>query len=159
LATDDHISFDGRFWRLDDIVLASHPSRPGGPPIMVGGNTEAALRRAGRLGDGWLGFEVFLDGVPAKRDAIVRSAEEAGREPSAITLSVRRGVLPPFEVANFLPERRSIAGSPEQVADELLAYEAAGVTLMVFDINFVLPDVLDTMDWLAEEVVPLLGDR
>jgi probable F420-dependent oxidoreductase len=155
-ATDDPLSFDGRFWRLDEVVLASHPSRPGGPPIMVGGNTEPALRRAGRLGDGWLGFEVFLDGVGACRDAISRAAQEAGRDPAAITLSVRRGLVPPFEVSNFLPERRSIAGSPEDVAAEIRAYGDAGVTLLVLDLPFVLPDVLDTMDWLAEEAVPLL---
>jgi probable F420-dependent oxidoreductase len=155
-ATTDYLTFDGRFTQLDEVVLASHPSRPGGPPIMIGGNSEPALRRAGRLGDGWLGFEVFLDQLPTKRDAIARAAEEAGRDPSAITLSVRRGLIPPFEVSNFLPERRSLQGHPEEVADEIRAYEAAGVTLMVMDLNFVLPDVLDTMDWLAEEVVPLL---
>src|SRR5207247_6802981 len=81
-AAEEPISFDGRFWRLDEIVLASHPSRPGGPPIMIGGNSDAALRRAGRLGDGWLGFEVFLDGVADKREAIARAAEEAGRDPA-----------------------------------------------------------------------------
>jgi len=156
-STDDYRSFEGRFWQLTDVVLASHPTRLGGPPIMVGGNTDAALRRTGRLGDGWLGFEVFLDDLPAKRDAIHREAEAAGRDPSAITLSVRRGLVPPFEVSNFLPERRSLSGPPEQVAEEIRAYEAAGVTLLVLDLNFVLPDVLDTMDWLAEETVPLLG--
>src|SRR3954451_23322300 len=97
-STNDYRSFRGRFWQLDDVVLASHPSRPGGPPIMVGGNTDAALRRVGRLGDGWLGFEVFVEDVPAKREAIARVAEEAGRDPSAITISVRRGLVPPFEV-------------------------------------------------------------
>ena len=156
-STDDYRSFDGRFWQLNDVVLASHPSREGGPPVMVGGNSDAALRRTGRLGDGWLGFEVFVDDVAAKRDAIARAAEEAGRDPSAITLSVRRGLLPPFEVSNFLPERRSIAGSPEQVAEQFRAYQDAGVSLLVLDLAFVLPDVLDTMDWLAEEAVPLLG--
>jgi len=156
-AAKEHISFDGRFTKLEDVVLASHPSRPGGPPIMIGGNTDAALRRTGLLGDGWLGFEVFVDGVQAKRDAIARAAEEAGRDPSAITLSVRRGIVPPFEVSNFLPERRSLAGSPEQVAEEMRAYEAQGVTLLVLDFAFVQPDIVDTMNWLAEEVVPLLA--
>ena len=153
----DHISFDGRFTQLEDVVLASHPSRPGGPPIWIGGNTEPALRRTGRLGDGWLGFEIFVDAVREKREAIARAAEEAGRDPADITLSVRRGILPPFEVSNFLPERRSLAGTPEEVAAELRAYEAEGVTLMVFDLAFVQPDILATMTWLAEEVVPLLG--
>jgi probable F420-dependent oxidoreductase len=155
-SADEHISFDGRFTQLEDVVLASHPHRTGGPPVMIGGNTEPALMRTGRLGDGWLGFEVFVDGVAAKRDAIQRAAEEVGRDPSAITLSVRRGLVPPFEVSNFLPERRSLAGEPEQVAEEIRAYEDEGVSLLVLDLPFVLPDVLETMDWIAEEVIPLL---
>src|SRR5262249_18501472 len=133
-STDDYRSFDGRFWQLTDVVLASHPARTDGPPIWVGGNTDPALRRTGRLGGGWLGFEVFVDGVAAKRDAIHRAAEEAGRDPSAITLSVRRGLVPPFDVSNFLPDRRSIGGSPEQAAEEIRAYEAAGVALLVLDL-------------------------
>src|SRR5262249_26544561 len=156
-ATDDYLSFDGRFTQLTDVVLASHPSRPGGPPVMIGGNTDAALRRAGRLGDGWLGFEVFLAALPAKRDAIVRAAGEAGRDLAGFTFSVRRGLVPPFEVSNFLPERRSLSGSPEEVAGEIRAYADAGVTLLVLDLAFVPPDVLDTMDWLAEATVPLLA--
>ncbi len=149
------ISFDGRFWRLDEVVLASRPHRPGGPPVMVGGNSEPALRRAGRLGDGWLGFEVFVDQVPDKRETLARAAKEAGRDPTAITLSVRRGLVPPFEVSNFLPDRRSIQGPPEDVAAELGAYAAEGVSLVVLDLAFIVPDIMATMEWLAAEVVPL----
>jgi len=149
------ISFDGRFWQLDEVVLASRPHRPGGPPVMVGGNSEPALRRAGRLGDGWLGFEVFVDQVPDKRETLARAAKEAGRDPTAITLSVRRGLVPPFEVSNFLPDRRSIQGPPEDVAAELGAYAAEGVSLVVLDLAFIVPDIMATMEWLAAEVVPL----
>jgi alkanesulfonate monooxygenase SsuD/methylene tetrahydromethanopterin reductase-like flavin-dependent oxidoreductase (luciferase family) len=60
-------------------------------------------------------------------------------------------------VSNFLPERRSMTGAPDVVAGEIRAYAAEGVSLLVFDLNFIQPDILDTMDWLAEEVVPLLG--
>jgi len=149
------ISFDGRFWQLDEVVLASRPHRPGGPPVMVGGNSEPALRRAGRLGDGWLGFEVFVDQVPDKRETLARAAKEAGRDPTAITLSVRRGLVPPLEVSNFLPDRRSIQGPPEDVAAELGAYAAEGVSLVVLDLAFIVPDIMATMEWLAAEVVPL----
>ncbi len=150
------ISFDGRFWRLDEVVLASHPHRPGGPPVMVGGNTEPALRRAGRLGDGWLGMEVFVEQVAAKREILNRAAEEAGRDPAAITVSVRRGLVPAFDVTNFLPDRRSIAGGPKDVAGELEAYAAEGVSLVVLDLALIVPDILATMEWLATEVLPLI---
>ena len=46
-------------------MLATTPRTEGGPPIWVGGNTDAALRRALRLGDGWHGFEVYPEDMPA----------------------------------------------------------------------------------------------
>ena len=49
LWTQDPASFDGRFTSFDGIVLATTPRTEGGPPIWVGGNTDAGLRRALRL--------------------------------------------------------------------------------------------------------------
>jgi probable F420-dependent oxidoreductase len=149
-------SFDGRFVSFDGLELATAPHSPTGPPILVGGNTKPALRRAARLGDGWLGFEVFLDQVGGMVSEIEKTAEEAGRDPSALMLSVRRGLRPPFQVTDFLSDRRSISGSPDQVAEELSAYRRAGVELMVFDLTMLPAEIVETMEWLAAEVAPLL---
>ncbi|MGH2812057.1 MAG: hypothetical protein ACRDI1_05025, partial [Actinomycetota bacterium] len=63
---------------------------------------------------------------------------------------------PPFQVTDFLSDRRSISGSPEQVAEELNAYRRAGVGLMVFDLAMLPAEIVETMAWLAAEVAPLL---
>jgi len=56
-------------------------------PIWVGGNSEPAYRRVGRLGDGWLASRVEdADGARAAIGSIRRHAEEAGRDPDAIAL-------------------------------------------------------------------------
>src|SRR5476649_1402147 len=47
-------TFHGDHFDLDDAVIAPAPSAP--IPILVGGRSDAAIRRAGRLGDGWLGI-------------------------------------------------------------------------------------------------------
>lgn len=152
----DLVSFEGEFVHFTDMTLATRPYRPEGPPIYVGGNSPAALRRAGALADGWLGFEVFVEDIPEARGVIESAAKEAGRDPTAIILSARRGLVPPFEVSNFLPERRAIAGSPRVVADELLRYRDQGVSLVVLDIALLPGEVVQTLDWLAAEVRPLL---
>lgn len=153
---DGPTSFLGKYFRFDEMQLATRPHTTGGPPIWVGGNTPAALRRVGRVGDGWLGFEVFPDRLPDSITRIKKAALDAGRDPSSIVLSVRRGLLPTFQVTNFLPERRSVSGQPIEVADELNRYADAGVTLIVFDVAMPHSDLIKTMEWFSGEVVPLL---
>ena len=54
LWTEDHPRFSGKFFRFDDLLFAPRPRRRPSPPVVVGGNTSHALRRAAELGDGWL---------------------------------------------------------------------------------------------------------
>lgn len=150
------VSFAGRFVNFTDVVLATQPSRAGGPPIYVGGNTKAALRRAGALADGWLGMEIWVEEIAEIRARLESAAKEADRDPSDVALSLRRGVKPPFEISDFLPERRSIAGSAREVADELLRYRDEGVSTMILDLAMLPAEAIRTMEWLASEVKPLL---
>ena len=89
----DPVSFDGRFSRFRDMVLCSHPVQTGSVvPVLIGGNSDGALRRAARLGDGWLGMEVFVDQVADVRSRLAAFCEEAERDPAELTLAVRRGL-------------------------------------------------------------------
>jgi probable F420-dependent oxidoreductase len=84
----DEAAFDGEFFSFERIVSRPRPVRAGGVPIHVGGHAPAAARRAGRLGDGFqpLGLD---DDALADRVAVMRTAaEEAGRDPDAIELSL-----------------------------------------------------------------------
>lgn len=81
-------SFRGDFFSFDDVWSEPRPVRPSGVPIHIGGHSEAAARRCGRIGDGFhpLGLD---DDLLAQRWALVRrTAEAAGRDPGAIELSV-----------------------------------------------------------------------
>jgi alkanesulfonate monooxygenase SsuD/methylene tetrahydromethanopterin reductase-like flavin-dependent oxidoreductase (luciferase family) len=52
-AAGSAITHRGRYWSVDTVSILPAPHRPGGPPIWMGGDAEGALRRAGRLADGW----------------------------------------------------------------------------------------------------------
>jgi probable F420-dependent oxidoreductase len=52
---DNPASYQGETIAFDDVVLMPKPVTPGGPPMLIGGSSEAALTRAARLGDGWFG--------------------------------------------------------------------------------------------------------
>ena len=156
-SSNGFVSFDGRFVRFNDMSLAAHPHRQGGPPVYVGGNSPAALRRAGALADGWLGMEIFVEEVAEARTALEKATADAGREPRSVMLSVRRGLVPPFEVANFLPERRSITGTARDVADELLRYRDEGVALASLDLAMLPAEAVRAIEWLSAEVLSLLS--
>jgi probable F420-dependent oxidoreductase len=86
---DDVASFDGTFVRFDSIRVNPKPVRDRRIPIVVGGNSDPALRRVATWGDGWYGFN--LDGLAAVRDRIAkleRLCAESGRDRSQLRLSV-----------------------------------------------------------------------
>jgi probable F420-dependent oxidoreductase len=78
LWSGEPVTYEGRFTSLQDVVLSPPPIRPG-LDIWLGGSSPAALRRTGRLSDGWIGS--FIS-PPEMVDAIAQinaAAEEAGR--------------------------------------------------------------------------------
>jgi probable F420-dependent oxidoreductase len=89
LWNDEVASYHGATIQFDRIKLTTRPVQPGGVPIIVGGHSAPALRRAGRLGD------AFLPAMNAAQErerwpelwaTVQRAAREAGRAPDAIEL-------------------------------------------------------------------------
>ena len=61
LWNQDQPAFDGRFYQFMDIDARPRPIQTGGPPIVVGGTSPGALRRAAKYGQGWYGFAMNVD--------------------------------------------------------------------------------------------------
>src|SRR5437867_1026693 len=72
---DAPASFNGRFTRFETVSIDPKPVQRPGPPIWIGGRSDAALVRAGRQGDGWISYVVHAERY-AK--AVARIREEAG---------------------------------------------------------------------------------
>ena len=83
--TDPQVDFDGRFYTIKAMAMEPKPPQGSRLPIWIGGMSEAAWRRVGRLGDGWLASQIG-DARSAERalEAIARAADAAGRDPKAI---------------------------------------------------------------------------
>ena len=143
LADGTPLTFDGEFFSLQDALIVPVPSPR--IPLIVGGRSNAAVSRAARLGDGWLGIWVSPRRYATVREQIAREAAEAGRDPSGFehALNVWCGFGPTREAAReplarqmqafyqipFEPfERYSPYGTPEQVAEFLSPYIEAGCT-------------------------------
>jgi len=88
LWTEPTSSYTGRYYRLPECRMYPKPVQQPHPPIHVGGESDAALRRAARLGQGWFGFNRQPDEVPEALDRLDRALDEEGRTRSEIEISV-----------------------------------------------------------------------
>jgi probable F420-dependent oxidoreductase len=81
------IDFAGTHYQLRAMGMEPKPPQGAALPVWIGGNSEAAYRRVGKYGDGWLGSRV-TDAASAARaiESIRRHAVAAGRDPGAIGL-------------------------------------------------------------------------
>ena len=83
----DVAAFGGRWVEFAGVRSRPQPVEAGGVPIMVGGHSPAAARRAGRLGDGFYPLGVDADELERLLSIMTGAAEAAGRDPSAIEIT------------------------------------------------------------------------
>jgi probable F420-dependent oxidoreductase len=119
---DDVASYDGEFVSFSDVRLNPKPVRDRRIPVIVGGNSDPALRRVATMGDGWYGFN--LAGPEAVADRVERlSAQcaEAGRDRTDLYLAVALADGEPSETSALrdlgIDELVLVAAPPEDPAD------------------------------------------
>ncbi len=168
LITGEPVTFRGEFFAIEKALISPAAE----VPIIVGGRSDTAIRRAGRLADGWLG----IWNSPARFAAAVKlAAEEAERvdravPPSRHMMQVWCGLAesrheardllgPAMEAFYQVPferfERYCPYGSPADVAEFLAPYAAAGCT--EFNLIPQSPDAQQAIDGVAE-IGRLLAD-
>jgi alkanesulfonate monooxygenase SsuD/methylene tetrahydromethanopterin reductase-like flavin-dependent oxidoreductase (luciferase family) len=172
LVAGDRVTLHGAHIDVDDALVRPIPTKP--LPLIVGGRSQAALDRAARLGDGWLGIWTSSTRFAAATASIAALSAEVGRETAALThglnvwcgLAVNRNraraaVADAMQAVYRLPyekfERYSPFGSAAEVADFLAPYVDAGCTTF----NLIpCGDDLDTVITMATEIQQqLTGDR
>ena len=141
LLTGKAVTFHGTFFDLDEVVIAPAPAEP--IPIIVGGRSDAAVSRAGRLGDGWLGIWAsprrFAAAVELAADEAARARRPGPARRNAMQVwcgladtkeAARACLAPAMEAFYQLPferfERYCPYGTPDDVAEFLAPYATAG---------------------------------
>jgi probable F420-dependent oxidoreductase len=87
LWSEDVATVDGTFVSFRDVRSRPQPIRAGGVPIVVGGHSPAAARRAGRLGDGFYPLGVAPADLGPLLDVMRAAARAAGRDPDAVEVT------------------------------------------------------------------------
>jgi alkanesulfonate monooxygenase SsuD/methylene tetrahydromethanopterin reductase-like flavin-dependent oxidoreductase (luciferase family) len=141
LLTGKPVTFHGEFFELDEALILPPPVEP--PPIVVGGRSDAAVRRAGRHGDGWLGIWNSARRFAEVVEIIGEEAARVGRDdrPTRHAMQLWCGIddtkeaararlAPAMEGFYQIPferfEKYSPYGTPEDVAEFLVPYVEAG---------------------------------
>ena len=135
LWTQDPVEFAGEFYTVPRSHVGPPPVQRPHPPVLLGGAAAPALRRAGRLAQGWISSSrQDLTRIGACVETVRDGAREVGRDPEALQILVR-GLV---DLVDDDPggQRRPLQGTREQVLDDLAALRAEGVTEVFFDLNF-----------------------
>ena len=105
LWTEEHVTHKGEFFQFEDATLLPQPAQKPYPPMWVAGRSEAAMKRAGTLGDGWFPYLFTVRRLKESNEAVRKYGEAAGRDMSTYHF----GVVQPTAVADDPKEALAIA--------------------------------------------------
>jgi len=157
--------FAGEHVRFDGIVLEPKPVQKPHPPIWVGGESAAALRRTARLGDAWYPIGTNpanpLDSLPRFKTQVARLRKmtaEAGRKPESVGLTLRVTVFGESAPAKADDgARRLFSGKPAELAADIRALRDLGVGCLDFGFGGSTVDaMLGEMQTFRQDVLSLL---
>jgi probable F420-dependent oxidoreductase len=129
---EDVASLPGPLYAAPAVRARPKPHQQPYPPIWIGGNSDAALRRAVRLGSGWHPIDLSPDAIAAKRAVLHELCAAAGRAPAEITISLRATLR---FVSAETQSRTWLTGTPEKIRGDVAAYAAAGVEYLVLNLR------------------------
>ncbi len=177
LWTAERLTHDGRYYAMDDVVIHPAPVQPGGPPIVVAGRSEAAMRRAATLGDGWFPYLYSPRRYAASVETVRAAAAENGRDLSQFGwyVWVFLNIDPDGETAKDQAARSmggtynqdfremvdsvAAAGTPDEVLTKLKAFYDAGARHFVFSPATAGADPTPVVDRLLGDLIPALRDH
>jgi probable F420-dependent oxidoreductase len=168
--TEPRISFEGRFWQIEDAAMEPKPVQKPHPPIWIGGSHPAALGRAVRIGDGFFGAgsvstAQFTEQARTIRDELAQQE----RDPGSFRIAKRVYIHVDDDAARARAQIESalehhygravpgvaLAGPPSDCVDGLAEITDAGAELIL--LNPLLEDA-EQIERLAAEVLPAIGD-
>ncbi len=101
LWTEPEVAYDGEFFRFDAVAFEPKPVQQPWPPILVGGESPAALRRAARAGDGWIGMGHTLETAAEQIARLHELRREYDRGDAPFEVCLGGAVASPEDVARW----------------------------------------------------------
>ena len=157
LWTNPDPSYHSRCWSFSDFKFSPKPIQKPHIPLWIGGSSPGALRRAATLGDGWHPSGVSPEEFSHGREEVRKLATAAGRNPDALTMSVRVEVEVHGGPSSHRAQSRTRlpGGNVDQMIAGIGAYQNAGVQHVVLGLNSGdIPRITTLMQDIARKVIP-----
>jgi F420-dependent oxidoreductase-like protein len=176
LRSDEPVTYSGRFYRLDGATMLPRPSRPGGPPILVGGGgPRRTLPLAARHAEVWNVFghtpEAFTEKSRRLDDLLTEQGRKPGevkrtlmtlaffgRDGAALDRKLERMRSSPqardmsaSQLVAALRSHGAVAGTPDEFSEQMRGLEAAGIQEVM--LQWLDQDDLEGLEGLAESVL------
>ena len=169
---DTPATFKGRFSSFENVSIDPKPVQKPGPPIWIGGRSDAALVRAGRQGDGWVSYVIHAERYRQSVDKIRAAAEAAGRSADDIVMAhltfitvgrdgdrARRQWIERISkryAQDFTPlaDKFGVFGTPEQCAEQIERFRRAGCSYFIFSPSCPQEEEREQLEMMATEIVP-----
>ena len=169
---DAPATFKGRFTSFEGVSIDPKPVQKPGPPIWIGGRSDAALARAGRQGDGWVSYVVQPERYAQSLDKIRSAAQAVGRRLDHFAAAHLAFVTVgrDYETAKAawvesltkryaqdfgpLAKKYGIIGTPEQCAEQIERFRAAGCNHVIVNPIGEPEHDLEQLERVAADILP-----
>jgi probable F420-dependent oxidoreductase len=153
LWTQDEPKFEGKFSRFDGMKFSPKPLQKPSIPIVIGGVSRHAIRRAARLGDGWQPLGMAPDALAQGMAALHEAAHAAGRDAATIPVSIA------MSLAAARAGRHALGTKPAEIIKNAKAYAGLGVDTLIVSANTSEPrEARSALEMIARDVAPMLAE-
>ena len=171
----DAATYAGKHFAFEDITMLPAPNQPDGPPVWCGGRQDAALRRAGRIADGYLSYVITPERFERSLETVAGAYADARRHSRSfgsghlLFLRLDKDYETALDVAahhlsiryamDFRePAKKYCAlGSADDVAETIIRFRDAGCRTFVLDLIGPYEERSEHLEAVAEELLPLLA--
>ncbi len=163
LHSDEPVSFSGEYYTLHEGILLPRPQRPGGPPILIGGNgPRRTLPLAARYASEWNAVYISHETFRERSQLLDELLAENGRSPA----DMRRSLMTRVEIGDDavlrqkfssatpdeLRQRGLVLGTPDAIVDQLGKWAESGVQRIM--LQWLDQDDMDGLETLGTKVLP-----
>jgi luciferase-like monooxygenase len=154
LWTKEDPSFAGKYHRFSGMPFSPKPLQKPHIPILIGGNSRAAIRRVSRQGNGWHPFaispEAVNEGINYLREHVQHSGREAAETPVSVSLPL----------GNPTPRGDALGTEAREIIGKIRAFANLGVqTLVITGNTGNMAETVSALERLAREVLPVFQER